>query len=159
LTADDLIHQFQFNQMTLLRILADVSQEESLRELQPDVNSINWIVGHLLATRAGMLAEMGAEPHWSKAQSLRYAPRPKGWTVAQAMDISELKQACVDSLQRIESALRVFESSFSQPSKRLPHLPQGGTMGDRIGTFVCHEEYHVGQIGLIRRLLGKPGLF
>jgi uncharacterized damage-inducible protein DinB len=159
MTANALIHQFQFNQMTLDRLLSDVSQEDSLRSLQPGINTMNWLLGHLIATRAGMLAEMGAEPHWTKRQSLHYSPRPKGAEAAKMMDIADLKTTLVESLARIESALRVFESSFGNPSGHLPHLPNSGTMGDRMATFVCHEAYHVGQIGLQRRLLGKPGLF
>ncbi len=31
------------------------------------------------------------------------------------------------------------------------------TVGQRLAFLQFHEAYHIGQIGLLRRLLGKPG--
>jgi hypothetical protein len=50
-------------------------------------------------------------------------------------------------------------TALNAPCDQLPHVSEGGTVADRAGSFACHEAYHAGQIGLLRRLLGKPGLF
>jgi uncharacterized damage-inducible protein DinB len=37
-------------------------------------------------------------------------------------------------------------------------LPTGSTLGDALSFLAFHEAYHLGQLGLIGRTLGKPGL-
>jgi hypothetical protein len=32
------------------------------------------------------------------------------------------------------------------------------TVGSNLATFVFHESYHVGQTGVLRRVVGKPGV-
>jgi uncharacterized damage-inducible protein DinB len=141
--------------MLLSRLLVDVTQEESLRIPRPASNSLNWILGHLLATRAGLIAELGGQPHWTKEQSLRYKPGP----MVSAMGMDELRQALDESLKQIDISLQTFEPRLSESTEKLPVHPTPGNWGDRVGGYVCHEAYHVGQIGLVRRLIGKPGLF
>jgi uncharacterized damage-inducible protein DinB len=152
------ISQFEFNQFTLRRLLDDVSQEDCLQAPKPGVNTINWLLGHILATRQRLLKMMKAEGFWSDAEMAMYERGSKDFSPAHAVHLVVLRAALETSFEQIQRALPAAEASFGDASARR-FIRDGETLGDQIGYFVCHEEYHVGQIGLIRRLLDKPGLF
>lgn len=64
------------------------------------------------------------------------------------------------SLRDLTVALAAFAPRMDEGvSEPLPHLREGVTWADLVGTTIGHEMYHIGQIGLLRRLLNKPGLF
>jgi len=157
MTAQNLLNQYRFNQMTLTMLLKDVSEEDSLKSATRG-NCINFILGHLIAGRGTILKNIGAEPVWLAAISPTYA-RGQNSFPAGAKSIAELNTLLQDSFDALTTALAAFEPHLSEPCpERLPHI-ESGTWADRIGSFICHEGYHSGQIGLTRRALGKPGLF
>lgn len=157
MTSQELTNQFRFNQMTLTTLLADVSQEDSLRTPAVGGNSINWMLGHLIATRGRLLELLDAKPAWHAELSKIYNPELTNFP-AKAKPMSELNRLLKDSLDEMSAALSAFEPSLSDPTDHMPHLKEG-TWADRIGSYICHEAYHCGQIGLARRALGKKGLF
>jgi hypothetical protein len=116
------------------------------------------MLGHLLATRGTVLRIVGAEPAWLATLAPPYARGQNTFPVG-AKPIAELNELLKHSFEEMTTALAAFEPHLSEtcPDK-MPHI-ESGTWTDRIGSFACHEGYHVGQIGLTRRALGKKGLF
>ena len=160
MTPIHLIRQFQFNQMTLSRLLNDVSPEESLRPAGPDGKCINWIVGHVIFARGELLSILGSEPDWHKVHMAVYGERGVGtFTGKDAKPLPDLRLLLDQTMQMLGETLPKVGAALNEPCDQLPHMSKGGTVTDRVGTYVCHEAYHAGQIGLMRRLLGKPGLF
>jgi uncharacterized damage-inducible protein DinB len=160
MTTVNLVRQFQFNQMTLTRLLSDVSADESLRQVGPDGKCLNWIVGHIIYARGELLGVLGAEPDWFKSLMAVYGEKGVGtFTIETASPLSDLQSLRDQSLELLSQTLTKIGAALSAPCDELPHVSQGGTVADRVGSYVCHEAYHAGQIGLMRRLLGKPGLF
>jgi uncharacterized damage-inducible protein DinB len=160
MTAIHLIHLFQFDQMTLSRLLADVTDEESLRQIGPDGKCLNWIVGHVVFARGELLSILGGEPDWYKNLMAVYGEKSVGtFTVKAAKPLPDLQRLLDQSLETLTKTLHTMGAALNEPCDQLPHVSEGGTVADRVGSFACHEAYHAGQIGLLRRLLGKPGLF
>ncbi|RPH93358.1 DinB family protein [candidate division KSB1 bacterium] len=160
MAAINLIRQFQFNQMTLTRLLADVTSDESLREIETAGKSVNWIAGHIIVARGKLLSALGAEPSWYPALMAMYGGQEAGkYSADKAKSVSELQTLIEETLNSLTDTLTAVETKLADPCDVLPHVKSGGTVADRVGAFACHEAYHVGQIGLMRRLLGKPGLF
>ena len=160
MTAIHLIHLFQFDQMTLSRLLADVTDEESLRQIGPDGKCLNWIVGHVVFARGELLSILGGEPDWYKNLMAVYGEKGVGtFTVKAAKPLPELQKLLDQSLELLSRCLSKMDAALDQPCAELPHVSEGGTVADRVGSYGCHEAYHAGQIGMLRRLLGKPGLF
>jgi hypothetical protein len=154
----ELLNQFRFNQMVLTLLLKDVTQEDSLRVPASDANSINWMLGHLIAARGTVLKNTGAEPVWVARLAAPYARGNNSFPDG-ALPFAELNTLLSTSFDELTSALAAFEPRLMETcTERMPHL-ESGTWADRFGSFVCHEAYHIGQIGYVRRLLGKPGLF
>jgi len=160
MTAIHLIRLFQFDQMTLSRLLADVTDEESLRQIGPDGKCVNWIVGHVVFARGKLLSILGREPDWHRTHMAVYGQQGVGtFTVERAKPLPDLQRLLDQSMELLTETLLKMGAALNEPCDELPHVNKGGTVADRVGSFACHEAYHAGQIGLMRRLLGKPGLF
>lgn len=159
MTSTDLFRSFQFNQLTLERNLADVSHTESLLVPSGASNNINWLLGHIIATRAEMLRFLGAAPLWNTEQAELYKPEAREKFRQHPAALDELKSALSQSLTILERGLAAFEPRWGEATGRKPLFGEAETALHRILYLACHEAYHAGQIGVIRRLLGKPGLF
>jgi hypothetical protein len=159
MTCQELINQFRFNQMMLTRLLGDLSQDNSLTKPHPELNCMNWMLGHLLATRGALLKDLGFDPGWHSKLTAAYKPDQDNF-LDLALPLGELNGVLTGSLDNLKAALHAMEPKLSEHAESFPHLlPEGGNWADRVGAFICHEAYHIGQIGLARRLIGKPGLF
>jgi uncharacterized damage-inducible protein DinB len=78
---------------------------------------------------------------------------------ADALDIAELKAMWDESAKRYDAGLTELDpGTLGDPA---PFSPSGNpeeTVGSLLSTIAFHQSYHVGQIGLLRRILGKPGV-
>ena len=79
------------------RNVGDVTHEESLRSFGPGDHCLNWVLGHLVATRCSFLEGLGAEPVWTKSERKPYdrhaPPRragPLGEVLTQLLSASPL---------------------------------------------------------------------
>lgn len=126
------------------------------RVTDPTGHDPRWIVGHLAATRRRLLAMVGREP----------APEPweayfgRGTTpagVPAGQDPRVLVQALHDAHRILAGGWdAVGPELLERPLGRT--LPDGSeTVGGALGFLAWHESYHLGQLGLLRRLAGRPG--
>ena len=149
----DLARLFALNHHALHRNLDGVTDEEAL--LQPvSGNCLNWVVGHIVASRNGVLEVLGAEPYWPADPASRYARGSAPVTGVEAFAVSfrEIVQAFDGSQERIASAL----AGASEADLAKPHA-QDQSVGEWLSFLHFHEAYHIGQTGLLRRLVGKEG--
>jgi hypothetical protein len=115
-----------------------------------------WIVGHLAVTRRRLLAMVGresaAEP-WEAYFGRGTAPAG----VPADLDPRALLQALHDAHRVLAGRWdAVTPDLLARPLGRT--LPDGSdTVGGALGFLAWHESYHLGQLGLLRRLAGKPG--
>jgi uncharacterized damage-inducible protein DinB len=148
--APTLTQLFNLNQRALKINLEGISDEES-RLLPPSGNSINWVVGHIVSNRQGILELAGETAHWTEADYAAYergsnrldpgAARPLAGILA---DLDRSQEALVRGLERMGPAEMAVAKGNS-------------TVGAHILFLQFHEAYHVGQTGLLRRLIGKTG--
>ncbi|MFB3908314.1 MAG: DinB family protein [Candidatus Eisenbacteria bacterium] len=127
-----------------------ITHEESLRKPEPGGNSMNWILGHLVATRNGALRLLEAEPVWSDTEAAPYQRGAAG-DVADPIRFERI----LSDLDRSQDRLLAAISDLT--AERLATQVKDGTLGDRLAFLHFHESYHAGQLGLLRRLLGKEG--
>lgn len=124
--------------------LKGVGEEDALRVPGDQGNTINWMIGHLLAYRSELLDALGAEPFWEERHIALYAGDDGGrWTPDRAMSWKRLRADLVTSQERLSAGLS---------------SPLDESAADDLPFFHFHEAYHVGQIGLARRCLGLPGV-
>jgi uncharacterized damage-inducible protein DinB len=133
---------FQINQSPLMALnLEGVTQAMADRAPAEGLNSITWILRHILEYRIEALGAV-------QAASFRPAlPEPR--------TLPEL----VAALDEVQAALaRAFEAVEDWTAvKRHPALPAPMPLEQIVGVFLSHDAYHTGQLAIARRLLGLPG--
>src|SRR5688572_13870753 len=63
---------YDINVRSLKVNLEGVSHEESVRPPSGGGNSLNWVLGHIVANRNGILDLVGAPPIWSEELAAAY---------------------------------------------------------------------------------------
>ena len=115
-----------------------------------------WVVGHIATYRRKVAAMMGVpqpEAPWEAAFVKGSSPAD----VPADLDI----QAVLDAFQAAHAAITGRWEALTAEAAAAPFgraLPDGSdTIGGAISFMAWHETYHMGQLGLLRRLAGKPG--
>jgi DinB family protein len=154
MTAAPLIIQYRFAHSALERNLEGVNDGESLSSPDAGGNCLNWIVGHLLLSRNGVHALVGLNPAWPEGlgASDPYKRGSTGFPRDRAVPLSKLRGALGQSQTAVLAALKQIS-----PEQLAEQATETMTVGERLAFLGFHEGYHVGQTGLLRRVLGKAG--
>jgi len=151
-TANNLKNLFLRNHSVITRNLEGISHEESLQKAG-EGNNVNWIIGHIVSSRNGILKSLGKEFIWDKETArpyIRGAETPDAHTNLLALD--DIKAAYNSSQEQILAALDGISEEVLAA-----YGPNNMTVGGWVDFLGWHEGYHAGQLGLCRRLLGKKG--
>ena len=150
---DTLLHQFNMTYFVIRRNLDGVETEDAIIRVGEDGANINWIVGHILATRNVFIALLGGEPFWSDEQRARFASKSEVVVdAAQAMPLAQMVQTLEQSQEQLQALLG------ASTDEDLAAAPEDGPpLCIRLGGFAFHESYHAGQIGIMRRVIGLAG--
>lgn len=145
---------FELNYGALFRNLDGVTHEDSLLEPQPGGNCLNWVLGHIVATRNRLLPLVGVQPIWPRENAFLYSGRDEAqWSTTRAFHLDAIKTDLARSQQQLLTALdHLPAASLTTPTD------SGTPLGEVLGFFHFHESYHGGQVALLRRLVGKPGV-
>jgi len=119
-------------------------------------HNARWIVGHLALQRTRIRALVGLAPvvpPWEAA----FGRGSSCTEVPADLDPRTLVEAFHAAHQAVaEHWDAVTGADLAKPFGRT--LPDGSdTVGGAIRFLAWHEAYHLGQLGLLRRLAGKPG--
>jgi DinB superfamily len=153
-------YQFGLCSYVLEKNLGGVTHEESLINPQPGGSCLNWIVGHLTRSRNGALGILGQKPMFPMAEFAAYDD--SGGTPfrsEQAIPFDELKRRFKALQEPLVNGLsRMSAEVLGQPA---PFSPTGNpkeTIGSLLASLAFHEAYHVGQSGILRRVIGREGM-
>jgi len=127
-----------------------IGHEESLVTPQPAGNSLNWVIGHVVASRNGLLRLSGMDLHWSKEEARPYIRGSALLAVEAARPFNEILTAYEQTQHKLLERLQNMSDS------ELDAASDKGTLGEQLAFLLFHEAYHAGQAGLLRRVLGKP---
>ncbi len=153
-------HQFGLCSYVLEKNLAGISHEESLINPQPGGSCLNWVLGHLTRTRDQALPLFGRKPMFPGQEFDAYDDngavqfRPEA-----AIPFDELKRRFKALQEPLVNGLNGMSSD--QMDKPAPMSPTGNpkeTVGSLIAALAFHEAYHVGQTGILRRIIGREGV-
>jgi uncharacterized damage-inducible protein DinB len=148
----DLIRQFRINHGALHQNLAGLTHEDSV--VQPEAgNCLNWVVGHLVSSRNGILTAMGREPYWPAEQAARYA---RGSAPVKGTADARPFEGLVSDFDQTQERILAGLAELTDADLQKPHQ-RDMTVGEWISFLHFHEAYHIGQTGILRRLPGKEG--
>jgi hypothetical protein len=150
---------FNFTHLVFRRNVADITHDESLRSPQPGGNCMNWVAGHIVTTRDSILELVGRAPRWTEAERSRYARGSGGIknpsdAVPWERILAEM-DAGQEALLAGIAALTPEQLAAPLPADKNPFRVD--SFGEQLAALHFHETYHVGQLGILRRLAGKPG--
>jgi uncharacterized damage-inducible protein DinB len=153
MTSSDLGRSFSLGWRALALNLDGVTEELALQSPAAGANTLNWLVGHVVAYRDVLLEAVGAKPVWTPAQRHPYSGEDDAaWRAETAVPLARMTADFVISHERLLTALELLDDGA------LDNAYGSRTLGEFIAFMHFHESYHVGQIGYARRLLGLPGM-
>jgi uncharacterized damage-inducible protein DinB len=158
MTPGDFAIHMQISHAIVTRNASRITHEQSLVRPQPAGNCLNWVLGHLVATRCDLLRALGAEPVWDKSQRAAYErhgpPIEKG---ADATPLEEIWKAYNATQERLLAATsKLTPEQLERKAGFSPSNNPNETIGSLLGTLAFHDAYHTGQTGILRRIAGEP---
>jgi hypothetical protein len=135
-----------YNEGIFKAAVNDINHGESLQSPHPFMNNINWITGHLINTRNELLKTWGS-PLDLPLEFTNIYGTGSTFNHKEAYDFEELQELFNTSSVTLSNNLENIEIDGSD-EKAFP----------AINNFFLHEAYHIGQIGIIRKYLGKDAL-
>jgi len=151
--AKELVRMYERSYMGIKLNLRDVTEEDARHEPPGDANSIGWVLGHLVMTRRLILRTAGADPVGDPALLEIYSGEEGvRFDRSRAFPLERLLADFGESQARLLPALaQLTPDALSAPVRNT-------TLGDLLTFLWFHEGYHNGQLGVLRRLAGKPGV-
>jgi len=141
-----LTRQFTYNYEVLKMNTDGLSDEDALAQPTNGGNSLNWVLGHIIATRDDILKILDQEPLWDEQTVSLYKRGSFPISnLAEVVSLNRLLENFESSQQHLISALEGMDTTDKRTVEKLAGLS-------------FHESYHVGQTGLLRRIAGKDGV-
>ena len=152
-----LARRFTFNRQTIGVICDAFESDDWSRPASADGgNTAHWILGHIATSRRILLRKLGeeiAEDDWESEFSMDSSPKGTDGYPSPATLLKTLAASDEQLVQRLEQ-MSDADADEEWGSK----FPDGSaTIGGGAHFLFFHECYHVGQLGLMRRIVGKPG--
>ncbi|MCG8459271.1 MAG: DinB family protein [Holophagales bacterium] len=139
--------------------LEGLTHDDSMAQPRPAGNCINWILGHVVGARDLIAELIGAEGVLDDQTRQRYGRGSEPITDSAPKTFDELLEAFQASH---EGLLEGFESiSEGSLTAKAPFSPAGNeneTIESLLASLMIHESYHIGQVGVVRRVIGRSGV-
>ena len=146
-----LLHVLERNRALLARISDGIDPMAARTPLVPGGSHLQWLLGHLVASRDALLATVGGERAWPEERAAHYdygsaASDTPGEPVADLLATMADQQA------------RLAEAFTGLDDDALAHPKGRTTVGETLEFLTWHESYPVGQATLYRRGAGLPSV-
>ena len=149
-----IISTFKINQRVIHRNTKDITQADSLVQIKPAGNCLNWVIGHILSSRNGMFKYLKLEPFWSDENEELYTFGSK------AIDKNSKSLKLEDMLKTYDQSQKTLEAALEKLSDddlKFEIDDKGTTVGQKLAFLAWHEGYHAGQTAINRRVAGFEG--
>jgi uncharacterized damage-inducible protein DinB len=133
---------FNLNHQVIHANLKGITQEESIQPSGEGGTSINWILGHLILNRDSIFEILGVDKMFPKELIPVYSRGTQNVTIENAEKVETL-------LQLLDKTQEVLKSEIE--------MKLDDEKKANIAFFAFHESYHAGQLGIMRRVVGKQG--
>ena len=125
--------------------------KESLVQTPYNINSLNWVLGHIVASRNEALSYLGAEPVWGDDELAHYKTGSDPITSSdQGLTLDQLRADFDEAQERISA--RLAEIPAEELAKIVDTSFGERQMGEHVASLHWHETYHSGQLELLREL-------
>lgn len=147
-----LAKMFEFNHYCLEKNTKGLTHEDSLVQPHPGGNCLNWVLGHIVATRNSILKLLRESPIWRDEEAALYI---RGSKPIQNGDNAHSFEKILNDYNRSQESILNALKGMSKDAMETKIDEE--TLGEKLAGLHFHEAYHVGQIGVLRRIAGKEG--
>jgi uncharacterized damage-inducible protein DinB len=152
---EQLAKHYRFNE-TLLETVSKDFSEEDWKARAGDSNPAIWILFHIASTRRHLLRMIGVEAkelEWEKIVSMGSKENDGSGLPSPEVAFKEF----AESGERIERCLSTLPNDEADAEREFSFPDGSNTLTRAAGFLFMHEAYHLGQLGLLRRMCGKAG--
>ncbi len=155
------LKQIEFARSYTMTLLEDLSEEEWYWQPEPAVTHIAWQLGHLAMAQYGLtlFRQRGRADIDTELMSGKFRKKfMKGTTPQGGAENYPTPTEIREVLDRVNAQMLEEVPTFSEESLDEPvDMPFAGFPTKYGSLLFCahHEMLHAGQIGLVRRLMGK----
>lgn len=154
MSPEQLSNSFRTTHWVLTQQAKGLSQEDSLQQPQPRGNCFNWVLGHLLVSRSGILELLGQEPIWPEERREAYKRGSAPITSAESHGVQDF-QAMLADLDASQDRMLAGFAALTAEDLLAPVGEKGeSTLGASLSFLFFHEAYHSGQTEYLRQLAG-----
>jgi hypothetical protein len=154
---NQLLIQYDLHDTLFNNVILDINDEEASIRLVPGINNVNWLAGHLVWGQRALAGMAGVEREivWIDHYNTQIATPPGPEIKVPSM--AEIKEAWNKYSPAIREGLQNLTDEALNTPIEFP-LPAFRTQ-EGLWTFINHHTaYTIGQIGILRRGLGKEAM-
>jgi len=156
-----LLAQYDLHNLLYNNVIADIADEESNKCVADPMNSVKWLAGHLLWANAN-LANIGGtkvEVKWRDHFHTKQGGSAEDFNApaSKLPTLEEIKNKWNEDSQTIRKGLENLPEEALNSTIQVPHpiAPFDNTLAGLWAFINHHQAYTIGQIGILRRGLGK----
>jgi uncharacterized damage-inducible protein DinB len=146
--------QFDLHTRLFSNATEGITDGEANTRKSDHVNHIKWIAGHLLNTRLNSFARIVGRPpdetyaaHFGRGMALD--PQAQYPPISElTAKWKEIGASMSDELSKVPDEVLTAKSQAQVPIG-------DDTVHGLLSFLVSHESYHIGQLGLLRKMIGK----
>ena len=145
---------YNLNTDLLLNCLDGLSDSEAQRRLEAGGNSITFLADHLTDSRHFLVARLG---HPLLNPIARYLADVRSIDdITEWPSLEEIRSAWLGVSAHLQTVLDQLTAAELAAPTAQRFLEEDTTPLGMVAFLAQHDSYHLGQIGFIRRQLGKP---
>lgn len=149
--------QFDLQTQQFNNTLDGISDSEAESRNSDRINHMKFIAGHLLEVRVNLITQMtGSQPDTTYAAQFGYgvALDPN----ASYTPIEEIRSKWNNTATAISGGIiKIPEETLASKSP-IPVPVADDTLLGLLSFLINHEAYHIGQLGLLRKMAGKEAM-
>jgi hypothetical protein len=151
-----LISQFELQTRLFNNVLDNVNDDHAHKPAKEDTNHLAWLTGHVLSSRfmmANVLGMIENEPHADLFGNGKGLQKDVKYP-----SINELRKEWNPLNEKLIAKLNSLTNEELNAKAPFPLPMSGDNIKTAIAFFAHHEAYTIGQMGLLRRFHGLPGM-
>jgi DinB family protein len=159
-----LLAQYDLHNLLYNNVIADISDEESNKCIADPMNSVKWLAGHLLWAN-GNLANIGGTKvsmPWRDHFHTKQGGTPEDFNApkSELPTLEQIKNKWNEDGPMIRAGLENLPDAALDTVIDIPHpiFPFDNTLAGLWAFINHHQAYTIGQIGILRRGLGKDAM-
>ncbi|HWY12981.1 MAG TPA: DinB family protein [Bacteroidia bacterium] len=151
-----LINQFELQTRLFNNVLDNITDDHAHKPVKEDTNHLAWLTGHVLSSRY-MLANILGIP--DKEPNAEFFGNGKGIQKGvKYPSINEIRKEWNPMAEKLMIKLNAITNEELSAKAPFPVPMSASDIKAAIAFFSHHEAYTIGQMGLLRRFHGFPGM-